>query len=120
MAIDYLPVFLMVGAVSVLAMAILFVSSLVRPSNPYPDKNRPYECGVDHSGEASGGLFKVHYFVIAILFVIFDVETMFLFPWAVVLQELGWFGIVEMYIFIVLLLVGLVYAWAKGALDWEH
>lgn len=119
MPIDYLPVFLMVGAVSVLATGILFVSSLVRPSNPYPEKNRPYECGVDHTGEASGGLFKVHYFVIAILFVIFDVETMFLFPWAVVLQEIGWFGYIEMFVFIFLLLVGLVYAWAKGALDWE-
>jgi NADH-quinone oxidoreductase subunit A len=119
MPIDYLPVFLMVGAVSVLALAILFVSSLVRPSNPYPEKNRPYECGVDHWGEASAGMFKVHYFVIAILFVVFDVETMFLFPWAVILEEIGLFGYIEMFVFIFLLLVGFVYAWVKGALDWE-
>ena len=120
MLIDYLPVFLMVGAVSVLALVILFVSSLVRPSNPYPEKNRPYECGVDSWGEASAGMFKVHYFVIAILFVVFDVETMFLFPWAVVLVEIGLFGYIEMFVFIFLLLVGFIYAWAKGALDWEH
>ena len=120
MLIDYLPVFLMVGAVSVLALVILFVSSLVRPSNPYPEKNRPYECGVDHVGEASAGLFKVHFFVIAILFVIFDVETMFLFPWAMVLDEIGFLGYIEMFVFIFLLLVGFIYAWAKGALEWEN
>ena len=119
MPIDYLPVFLMVGAVSGLAVFILYVSSLIAPSNPYPNKNRPYECGVDHVGEASAGLFKVHFFVIAILFVIFDVETMFLFPWAVVLGEIGFLGYIEMFVFIFLLLVGFIYAWAKGALEWE-
>lgn len=120
MPIDYLPVFLMVGAITVLALFILFVSSLVRPSNPYPEKNRPYECGVDHEGEASSGLFKVHFFIIAILFVVFDVETMFLFPWAVVLKEIGFLGYIEMFVFIFFLLVGFIYAWAKGALDWEY
>jgi NADH-quinone oxidoreductase subunit A len=120
MPIDYLPVFLMVGAITVLALFILFVSSLVRPSNPYPEKNRPYECGVDHEGEASSGLFKVHFFIVAILFVVFDVETMFLFPWAVVLKEIGFLGYIEMFVFIFFLLVGFIYAWAKGALDWEY
>ena len=119
MPVDYLPVLLMVGAVVFLALFILFVSSLVRPSNPYPEKNRPYECGVDEWGEASGGLFKVHFFVIAILFVVFDVEAMFLFPWAVVLKEIGLFAYIEMFVFIGLLLVGFIYAWTKGALDWE-
>ena len=119
MPIDYLPVFLMVGAVSALALVVLFVSRLLRPSNPYFEKNRPYECGVDPWGEAAVGLFKVQYFLIAILFVIFDVETMFLFPWAVVLDEIGLFGYIEMFVFIFLLLVGFAYAWAKGALEWE-
>lgn len=118
MPIDYLPVFLMVAVVSILAVFILFVSSLIRPHNPYPEKNRPYECGVDHVGEASVGMFKVQYFVIAILFVVFDVETMFLFPWAVVLQDIGMFGFIEMFVFIFLLVVGLIYAWGKGALEW--
>lgn len=119
MPVDYLPVFLMVAAVVFLALFILYVSSLVRPSNPYPEKNRPYECGVDEWGEASGGLFKVQFFVVAILFVVFDVEAMFLFPWAVVLKEMGMFAYIEMFVFIALLLVGYIYAWRKGALDWE-
>lgn len=118
MPIDFFPVFLMVAVIIALSVFILTLSRLIRPANPYPEKNRPYECGVDHIGEASAGLFKVQYFVIAILFVVFDVETMFLFPWAVVLADLGLFGYIEMFVFIVLLLVGFAYAWAKGALEW--
>ncbi|OUR79852.1 NADH-quinone oxidoreductase subunit A [Alphaproteobacteria bacterium 46_93_T64] len=120
MLIDYLPVFLMVAAATGLALFILTLGSLIRPSNPYPEKNRPYECGVDHKGEASSGLFRVQFFVVAILFVIFDVEAMFLFPWAVVLTEIGFIGYLEMFVFIFLLLVGYAYAWAKGALEWEN
>ncbi len=119
MLVDYLPVFLMVGAVSFLAIALLLVSSWVRPSNPYPEKNQPYECGVDPIGEASAGQFKVHFFIVAILFIVFEVETLYLFPWAVVLQQIGMFGYIEMFVFIFLLLVGFAYAWAKGALEWE-
>jgi len=119
MPIDFLPVFLMVAIVIALAAFILTVSRLIRPNNPYPEKNRPYECGVDHVGDASAGLFKVQYFVIAILFVVFDVEAMFLFPWAMVLSKLGLFGYIEMVIFIVMLLVGFIYAWVIGALEWE-
>ncbi len=116
---DYLPVFLMTGVVIFLAVALLFVSSWLSPSNPYPQKNQPYECGVDPIGEASVGQFRVHFFIVAILFIVFEVETLFLFPWAVVLQEIGMFGYIEMFVFIFLLLVGFVYAWAKGALEWE-
>lgn len=119
MLLDYLPVFLMVGFVIFLALAILLVASFIRPSNPYPRKNQPYECGVDPTGEATTGLFKVHYFIIAILFIIFDVETIFLFPWAVALDKIGLFGYLEMLVFIFLLLVGYAYAWRKGALEWE-
>jgi NADH-quinone oxidoreductase subunit A len=119
MLADYLPVLLMVGAVTFLAIALLFVSSWLRPSNPYPKKNQPYECGVDPVGEASGGQFKVHFFIVAILFIVFEVETLYLFPWAVVLQQIGMFGYIEMLVFIFLLLVGFTYAWAKGALEWE-
>ncbi len=115
----FLPVLFMVTGVVLVALATLFVSSLVRPSNPYPEKNMPYECGMDPAGEAAGGRFKVQFFVIAILFVVFDVEAMFLFPWAVVLKEIGLVGYIEMVVFIVLLLVGFAYAWIKGALEWE-
>lgn len=116
--IDYVPVLIMVGFVAFVVMMILFVSSLIRPSRPYPKKTQPYECGVDPIGEASVGRFRVHYFIIAILFIIFDVETLYLFPWAVVLKEIGLFGYIEMFVFIFLLLIGLIYAWVKGALDW--
>jgi NADH-quinone oxidoreductase subunit A len=119
MLADYLPVFLMVGAVTFLAIALLFVSSWLRPSNPYQEKNQPYECGVNPIGEASAGQFKVHFFIVAILFIVFEVETLYLFPWAVVLQQIGMFGYIEMFVFIFLLLVGFTYAWAKGALEWE-
>jgi NADH-quinone oxidoreductase subunit A len=119
MLLDYLPVLLMTGLVSLLAAVLLFVSSRLRPSNPYPEKNQPYECGVDPVGEASAGQFKIHFFIVAILFIVFEVETLFLFPWAVVLKSIGMIGYIEMFIFIFLLLVGFVYAWARGALEWE-
>ncbi len=119
MLLDYLPVLIMAVFVAFIATMTLFVSSLVRPSRPYPKKNQPYECGVDPIGEASTGRIRIHYFVIAILFIIFDVETLYLFPWAVVLKEIGLFGYIEMFIFIFLLLIGLIYAWVKGALEWE-
>jgi NADH-quinone oxidoreductase subunit A len=117
---EFLPVLFMVAGIVLVAMATLFVSSLLRPSNPYPAKNMPYECGMDPAGEAAGGRFRVQFFILAILLVVFDVETMFLFPWAVVLKEIGLVGYIEMFVFILLLLVGFAYAWLKGALEWEE
>lgn len=118
-AMEFLPVLVMVAGIVLVTGATLFVSSLLRPSNPYPEKNMPYECGVDPAGEAAGGRLRVQFFVLAILLVVFDVETMFLFPWAVVLKEIGLVGYIEMFVFILLLLVGFTYAWLKGALEWE-
>jgi NADH-quinone oxidoreductase subunit A len=118
-AMEFLPVLVMVAGIVLVTGATLFVSSLLRPSNPYPEKNMPYECGVDPAGEAAGGRLRVQFFVLAILLVVFDVETMFLFPWAVVLKEIGLVGYIEMFVFILLLLVGFAYAWLKGALEWE-
>ncbi|HVI91580.1 MAG TPA: NADH-quinone oxidoreductase subunit A [Dongiaceae bacterium] len=117
--IEFLPVLFMAAGIVVVAVATLFVSSRLRPSNPYPAKNMPYECGMDPAGEAAGGRFRVQFFILAILLVIFDVEAMFLFPWAVVLKSIGLVGYVEMFVFILLLLVGFAYAWLKGALEWE-
>jgi NADH-quinone oxidoreductase subunit A len=116
---EFLPVLFMVAGIVLVATGTLFVSKLLRPSNPYPAKNMPYECGMDPSGEAAGGRFRVQFFILAILFVVFDVEMMFMFPWAVVLKEIGLVGYVEMFVFIALLLVGFIYAWLKGALEWE-
>ena len=120
MLISYLPVLVMMGFVSILALAVLFISSLLRPKNPYQAKLKPWECGFEPIGEASRGSFKIHFFIIAILFIIFDVETLFLFPWAVILTDksIAVFVFVEMIIFIAILAVGLVYAWVKGALEW--
>ncbi|EJZ22883.1 NADH-quinone oxidoreductase subunit A (plasmid) [Rhizobium sp. Pop5] len=118
-AMEFLPVLFMVAGVVLVVGVTLFVSSLLRPSNPYPAKNMPYECGMDAAGEAAAGRFRVPFFILAILLVVFDVEAMFLFPWAVVLKEIGLVGYVEMIVFMVLLLVGFAYAWLKGALEWE-
>ncbi|QEL22192.1 NADH-quinone oxidoreductase subunit A [Bosea sp. F3-2] len=118
-ATEFLPVLVMAAGIILVAAATLSVSSLLRPSNPYAVKNMPYECGMDPAGEAAGGRFRVQFFVLAILLVVFDVETMFLFPWAVVLKEIGLVGYVEMVVFMLLLLVGFAYAWLKGALEWE-
>lgn len=110
----------MIGFVSFMGLAVLFVSYLFRPSNPYPEKLTAWECGLAPIGEANQGHFRVHFFVIAILFVIFDVETLFLFPWATLLGDKGIsvFLFVEMLVFVAVLAAGLVYAWAKGALEW--
>ena len=120
MLLSYLPVLIMMGLVSMMALAVLFVSSLLRPNNPYSEKLKPWECGLEPIGEASKGQFRIHFFIIAILFIIFDVETLFLFPWAVVLADksISVFILVEMIIFIAILAVGLIYAWVKGALEW--
>ncbi|KWV56121.1 MULTISPECIES: NADH-quinone oxidoreductase subunit A [Rhizobium] len=118
-AMEFLPVLVMVAGVALVTGATLFVSSLLRPSNPYPAKNVAYECGMDPAGEAAGGRFRVQFFMLAILLVVFDVETMFLFPWAVVLKDIGLVGYVEMFVFMLLLIVGFAYAWLKGALEWE-
>lgn len=120
MLLSYLPVLIMMGLVSMLAIVILFVSSLLRPRNPYREKLKPWECGFEPIGEASKGQFRIHFFIIAILFIIFDVETLFLFPWAVILadESISGFVLIEMIIFIAILAVGLIYAWVKGALEW--
>ena len=120
MLLSYLPVLIMIGLVSLLALGVLFVSSLLRPKNSYREKIKPWECGLDPIGEASQGHFRIHFFIIAILFIIFDVETLFLFPWAVILTDksISMFVLVEMIIFIGILAVGLIYAWVKGALEW--
>ena len=87
-------------------------------SDPNPAKLEPYECGIEPSTSAFDTRFSVRYFLIAVLFVVFDVETIFLFPWAVMFNRLGLFGLVEMLVFIVILVVGYFYCWKRKALDW--
>lgn len=96
----------------------LFVSGLVRPRRPSAIKTQTYECGLETRGP-TWVQFHVRYYLFALLFVIFDVEVVYLFPWAVVYNQLGLFALVEAFLFVALLGVGLVYAWRKGALEWK-
>ena len=120
MLLPYLAVIIVLGLVVVMAVVPLVLNAILAPSNPYREKNSPWECGMEPVGDADKGHFRVHFFIVAILFIVFDVETLFLFPWAVILMDptISTIIFVEMVVFIVVLAVGLIYAWAKGALDW--
>jgi NADH-quinone oxidoreductase subunit A len=115
---NYLPVliFLIMGAVFGIVPVVL--GRLVAPHHPDSDKLSPYECGFE-AFEDTRMKFDVRYYLVAILFIIFDLEIAFLFPWAVVLKEIGVFGFVAMVVFLAILVVGFVYEWKKGALEWE-
>jgi NADH-quinone oxidoreductase subunit A len=117
MLVDYLPVllFLVLGAVFV--PLNLLIGSLIRPRINEPDKYAPYECGEESEGHLFNQ-FNPRFYVIALIFVIFEVELVFLFPWALRLRELGWYGFVTGFIFLVILLLSLVYEWGKGNLEW--
>jgi NADH-quinone oxidoreductase subunit A len=116
--VDYLPVviYLLLGAL--MGIGLLFVSWILRPSNPYPEKLITYESGITPFTDARQK-FSIRFYIIAMLFLIFDIEAVFLYPWAVAYDYIGLYGFVEMVIFIAILLVGYVYAWKKGALEWE-
>lgn len=96
---------------------MMVVGSLVRPKNPYKEKNAAYECGLDPFSDAQERI-KPGYYIYAMLFLAFDIEAVFLFPWAIVYDRLGLYALVEMVLFIIILLMGLLYAWHKGALKW--
>ena len=116
--VDYLPIAIM----AVLAVAFvgvsLFVSKLVRPDNPTPEKLAPYECGILPESEPMQR-FPVKFYLVAMLFVIFDVEIIFLFAWAARYPDLGWYGVAAMGIFTFFVLETLAYVWKRGALDWN-
>jgi NADH-quinone oxidoreductase subunit A len=118
----YFESYLTVGAFAVLGailvMVMLGVAAVLRPTNPTTTKRLTYECGVDPVGSGWSQSY-VRYYVYGLLFVIFDVEAVFIFPWAIVLEELGTFGLVEMVVFIWVLILGLIYAIRKGVLRWE-
>ncbi|MEO6076169.1 MAG: NADH-quinone oxidoreductase subunit A [Dokdonella sp.] len=115
---QYYPVLLLLGVAGGIGVALILIGQLFGPSKPTVEKLIPYECGFD-AFEDSRMRFDVRYYLVAILFIIFDLEIAFVFPWATVFGELGLFGLVEMGVFIFLLLVGFIYAWKKGALEWE-
>jgi NADH-quinone oxidoreductase subunit A len=114
---SYLTVFWFGLAAFLVAGLLLWVSSLLRPDHPTREKRLSYESGVDPVGEGWSQS-QIRYYVFALLFVVFDVEAVFLFPWATQLERYGTFGLIEMGAFVVVLLLGLVYAWRKGVLRW--
>ena len=116
---DYLPIVLMGALAVVFAVVSLAASALLRPHKPNKVKLSPYECGNDPVRLPRGERFSVKFYVVAMLFIIFDIETIFLFPWAVTFRQLGLFGLVEMAIFIGLVFVAYAYVWRKGGLEWS-
>ncbi len=116
--LHFLPVvvFLLLG--TVVGVGMLIFSRLVSPRKPYPEKLITYESGITPFMDANQK-FSIRYYLVAMLFLIFDIEAVFLYPWAVAYNKIGLYGLVEMVIFIVILLVGYIYAWRKGALEWE-
>ena len=116
---DYLPLLLLAGLASIFAVASLAISSLLRPRKPTAEKLSPYECGIEPLRLPRGERFSVRFYVVAMLFIIFDIETIFLFPWAVEFRALGLFGLVEMGVFIGLVFVAYIYIWKKGGFEWS-
>jgi NADH-quinone oxidoreductase subunit A len=114
---NYVPIFIFIVIVGTLLPITLVLAKLVRPNNPSKAKLMPYECGIDPIDNARGR-YTVRFYIIAILFVVFDVETIFLFPWAVKFKAFGLFGLLEMLIFLAILIVGYIWVWKKGALEW--
>ena len=112
-----LLVVVILTAIALVAVA-LGIARSISPRSYNPQKGEAYECGIPTRGQ-SWMQFKVGYYLFAILFLMFDVETVFLFPWAAVVQDLGVYGLVSIFFFIVVLILGLAYAWKKGALEWK-
>ena len=115
---NYFPVLMFIAVGLVLGGVLLTVGRAVAPHKPNPKKLSPYECGFE-AFEDARMKFDVRYYLVAILFIIFDLEIAFLFPWAVSLDLVGGFGLVSMAVFLLILVVGFVYEWKKGALEWD-
>ncbi len=115
---QYAPIFVFICIALLMGVLPLLLTLFVATQKPDPEKLSAYECGFE-AFEDARMQFDVRFYLVAILFVVFDVETAFMFPWAVVLDQIGLFGLIEMLLFLAILLVGYVYAWKKGALQWE-
>ena len=115
---NYFPILLFIAVGLAVGVGPMAVGWVLGPRRPDAEKLSPYECGFE-AFEDARMKFDVRYYLVAILFIVFDLEIAFLFPWAIVLSELGWFGVVSMGIFLAILVVGFVYEWMKGALEWE-
>ena len=114
---EYLPILVFIFIGLGLGIAMLTAGNLLSSRKPDPEKDSPYECGFS-AYESARMPFDVRFYLVAILFIIFDLETAFFFPWAIVLKKIGWFGFSAMMMFLGLLVIGFIYEWKRGALDW--
>ena len=115
---DYLPILIFLGLAIGLGLILMFAAIIIAVRRPDPEKVSAYECGFNAFDDARMK-FDVRFYLVSILFIIFDLEIAFLFPWAVVLEEIGLFGYLAMTLFLGILVVGFIYEWKKGALEWE-
>ncbi len=115
---NYLPVLIFIAVGLVFGSFMILMGFILGPRKPDSEKTSPYECGFE-AFEDARMKFDVRYYLVAILFIIFDLEIAFLFPWAVVLRDIGYFGFTAMVVFLGILVIGFIYEWKKGALQWE-
>ncbi len=118
MLAEYLPVLVFLSIGFAMAIIMLLLGAMMAPRRPDAAKDSPFECGFE-AFEDARMKFDVRYYLVAILFIIFDLEIAFLFPWAIVLDKIGLFGLIAMGIFLGILIIGFIYEWKKGALEWE-
>jgi len=114
----YLPVVIFIGVAAVIGLALLVAPFIIAYKNPDPEKLSAYECGFNAFDDARMK-FDVRFYLVSILFIIFDLEVAFLFPWAVAFKTVGWYGFWSVIVFLAVLTVGFVYEWRKGALEWD-
>jgi NADH-quinone oxidoreductase subunit A len=117
MPTGYIPIFIFMAIALAFPVVLVAAARFIRPSAPSVIKQEAYECGIKAASDARGR-YTVRFYIVAILFVIFDVETVFLYPWAVRYKNLGWFGVAEVSVFLVILFVGYIWAYKKGAFEW--
>ena len=116
--LEYLPILVFLGLALILGLGFMIAPAIIAPSDPDPEKVSTYECGFNAFDDARMK-FDVRFYLVAILFIIFDLEVAFLFPWAVSFRDIGGFGFVSMLVFLAVLTIGFAYEWKKGALEWE-
>jgi len=115
----YVPILVLAALAAVFAVGSVVMSSLVGPKRANRAKLDSYECGIEPTPQALGGRFPVKYYITAMLFIVFDIEIIFLYPWAVRFDAMGWFGLVEMGVFLATVFVAYAYVWRRGGLDWD-
>ena len=118
MPIEYMPIAILVILATLLAVLVVVLGHLFGPRRPTQRKSLPYESGMTPFGPGTRRM-PVRFYMVAVLFILFDIEVVFFLPWAIVFRQLGLFGLIEMLIFVLILVVGYIYAWKKGALEWE-